>query len=110
MSKDPRMSLQTLQVLGIFLSDVDKEHYGLEICNITEIKYGTVQPILRRLEDAGWLESDWEDIDPVKEGRRARRYYKITGEGVRKANNAVQEWQRKTAAFMPVPTGVTVLC
>jgi len=35
-----------------------------------------------RLERAGWVEAEWEDIDPVAEGRPSRKYYRLTRLGV----------------------------
>lgn len=40
---------------------------------------------LLQLEQYGWIEGVWEDIDPKEEKRRARRLYHLTPEGVREA-------------------------
>ena len=50
-----------------------------------EIDQGTLYPLLRRLEDQGLLESEWN-----VEGSRPRRYYQIsrTGEELLKALTA----------------------
>jgi PadR family transcriptional regulator, regulatory protein PadR len=85
-----RMTFETLKVLNIFLENLDEPQYGLEITKATGVQAGTLYPILMRLETNKWLESDWEDIDPVKEGRRARRYYTITDLGKREALNALR--------------------
>ena len=70
------------------------EHrYGLELSRATGLKSGTLYPILARLEDAGWVVSEWEQIDPSVEGRSARRYYRLTGEGRKNARAALQETQ-----------------
>jgi hypothetical protein len=50
---------------------------------------GTVHPILARLETVGWLESRWEEIDPRVEGRPARRYYRLTSDGMELARTAL---------------------
>src|SRR5512132_394997 len=75
MGSEPRMTLQTLKVLKVLFSDPLGEHYGLEIANQAGLKSGTIYPILVRLEEYKWVTSDWEEIDPVVEGRRPRRYY-----------------------------------
>ena len=49
-------------------------------------------PVLHRLQAAGWLAADREDVDPVAAGRPARRYYRLTGEGIRSARPT--EWER----------------
>ena len=46
---------------------------------------GTIHPILGRLERLGWVESRWEDIDPSQAGRPARRYYRLTTDGIERA-------------------------
>ena len=85
----PRQSAQTLSVLSVLLADPSVPHYGLEISKKANLASGTIYPLLARLEAAGWLESDWESIDPVAEGRRPRRYYRLTGEGERAARDAI---------------------
>jgi len=73
----PQMTMATLKVLKVLVTDPSRGHYGLELCRATELPSGTIYPILRRLEREGWTESQWEDIDPVKEGRPRRRLYTI---------------------------------
>lgn len=84
------MSLQTLKVLAEMLKNPTAEHYGLEIAKGTGLPSGSLYPILLRLEQHGWLTSDWEDIDPVAEGRRKRRYYRFTSDGLRQARQEVE--------------------
>ena len=68
--------------------------YGLEIGDAAGLASGTVHPILARLEAAGWLTSQWEDVDPSEAGRPARRYYKLTGGGAEQAREAlVRSWR-----------------
>ncbi len=86
-----RMTFETLKVLNIFLENLDEPQYGLEITKATGVQAGTLYPILMRLETNKWLSSDWEDIDPVKAGRRPRRYYTITDLGQREALKAQRE-------------------
>jgi|ERR1041385_1403865 DNA-binding PadR family transcriptional regulator len=90
MGDEPRLTLQTQLVLNALLRNVREERYGLEIAREAHLPSGTIYPILARLEAAGWLDSGWEDIDESTEGRRRRRYYKLTGEGVRGARRALQ--------------------
>jgi PadR family transcriptional regulator PadR len=87
----PTLSVQTQAVLAAMLSDPTAEHYGLELARQAGLKSGTVYPILARLERAGWIESAWEDVDPAVVGRRARRYYRLTGDGALAAHDAIEE-------------------
>ncbi|MFD3400073.1 PadR family transcriptional regulator [Kribbella sp. NPDC058693] len=63
----------------------------------TGLPSGTIYPIFERLERSGWLESGWESIDPVTEGRPARRYYKLTTRGLPAARQALAELYEQIA-------------
>jgi PadR family transcriptional regulator PadR len=81
MGNEVRITTSVMKVVSAFLSDTDADRYGLELMHDTHLASGTLYPILVRLERAGWVESHWEDIDPVAEGRPARRYYRLTPTG-----------------------------
>jgi DNA-binding PadR family transcriptional regulator len=56
--------------------------YGFDVIAITGLASGTVYPALRRLEDAGYVESRWEDHRVAqREVRPARKYYEVTPSG-----------------------------
>ncbi len=56
--------------------------YGFDIIDITGVPGGTVYPALRRLEDEGYLVSEWEEPSISQaEPRPARKYYELTREG-----------------------------
>jgi DNA-binding PadR family transcriptional regulator len=80
-----RPSLQTLEVLQLMLEHPNADFYGLELAKAAGIASGTIYPILRRLEDGGWVESSWERINPSEEGRPRKRLYRLTGLGEREA-------------------------
>ncbi|HLX48718.1 MAG TPA: PadR family transcriptional regulator [Streptosporangiaceae bacterium] len=75
------MTVHTLLVLQALLRDPSQELYGLQISAETGLLPGTTYPILLRLENAGWVTSRVEDIDPRTEKRPARRYYSLTASG-----------------------------
>ena len=83
------MTIPTQLVLRALLADPIRELYGVEIGAAAGLPSGTVHPILARLEGVGWLSSRWEDIDPRAEGRPARRYYRLTAEGLDLARAAL---------------------
>jgi PadR family transcriptional regulator, regulatory protein PadR len=93
MAKKVRLSGPTLTVLNYFMSDIAHSRSGAEIHLATNVGSGTLYPLLLRLEEAGWLKSEWETIDPAEEGRPRRRYYTITGAGQRAAREALQPLQ-----------------
>src|SRR4051794_18233064 len=92
------MTIPTQLVLEALLTDPQRELYGLEIGEAAGLRSGTVHPILARLEGYGWLASRWEGIDPSTEGRPARRYYRLTADGVQAARAALSRAYRPSAA------------
>ncbi len=88
---EPRMTQTTQAVLRVLLDDPTANRYGLEIGATTGLPSGTIHPILARLENLGWVRSDWEDIDPKAEGRPRRRYYRISDEGIVAARQALAQ-------------------
>jgi PadR family transcriptional regulator PadR len=79
MSSRVRMTYSTAAVLQAL--DAGRE-YGFDIAAVTGLRRGTIYPILRRLEEAGMVGSQWEDPDPAhEEGRPARKYYTLTKAG-----------------------------
>jgi len=76
-----RLTKPTARVLAALLEAGPSGCYGLELMDNAKVGAGTIYPMLTRLEEAGWVESLWEDVDPTKAGRPARRYYTLTGLG-----------------------------
>lgn len=91
MSEKPRISTDTLKVLGAMLEDPIAWHYGLRLAKDAKIPAGTIYPMLARLERADWLESKWEKAAPDNEGRPRRRLYRLTGSGERAASEQLDE-------------------
>ena len=60
-----RVTDATLDVLGEVLLDGDDELYGLKIAKAAGRPTGSVFPILGRLEQMGWVVSEWESSDPA---------------------------------------------
>jgi PadR family transcriptional regulator PadR len=88
---DPRLSHQTLRVLRVFSEEPKERFAGSDILKRTGMLSGTVYPILMRLERAGWLESEWETLDPTEAGRPRRRLYRLTGLGQNKTVDALTQ-------------------
>lgn len=80
-----RITMAVAQVLAALLDDPTEPRYGLDLMRATGQPSGTMYPILTRLQRAGWVEASWEEIDPVREGRPPRRYYRLTPDGVASA-------------------------
>jgi PadR family transcriptional regulator PadR len=89
--KKMRLTQPSLKILTLFLRDARKQKSGAEISKALKIMSGTMYPILFRLEEAGWLESEWEKIDPSEAGRPRKRLYRLTAVGKQQAKAALDE-------------------
>jgi len=88
-----RITAAVSKVLAAFLEDPEEVRYGLDLMRASGHPSGTLYPILLRLQNAGWVEAYWEDIDPVAAGRPARRYYRLTPDGLVSARREVAALQ-----------------
>jgi PadR family transcriptional regulator, regulatory protein PadR len=92
MATGPRLTPQTIAVLRVLLAEPGVPHYGLEIARETGLKTGTLHPILGRLQQAGWVESFWEEpTEHENQGRPRRRYYSLYANGTETIRQAVEE-------------------
>jgi DNA-binding PadR family transcriptional regulator len=85
-------------VLAI-LSQLDEPKYGYALIEDLserglEIEQGTLYPLLRRLEEQGLLESEWN-----VEGSRPRRYYVISPDGRVMFEKLKTEWDQLSAVL-----------
>ena len=69
------------RVLGAFLADPTAPRYGYDLMKAAQLPSGTLYPLLARLEHQELVASAWET--PQQEGQRPRKYYQLTGEGIR---------------------------
>lgn len=84
------MTLQVRLVLRMLAEEPEQRRYGLEIVDGTGLLPGTIYPILARLEQAGWVDSEWEVLDESAARRPRRRYYRLTAAGETAAATAAQ--------------------
>jgi PadR family transcriptional regulator PadR len=96
-----RLTAPALRALKFLMEKPREGRSGAEISKAARVGSGTLYPLLARFENAGWLESEWEEIDPSVVGRPRRRLYKVTGHGQMKAREALSEvyWPRGEAAW-----------
>jgi DNA-binding PadR family transcriptional regulator len=72
----------------------DGFEYGFDVIDATGLPSGTVYPALSRLERDGWLRSAWEDDHRAhREGRPARRYYRVTAPGLRVLHETLNHYR-----------------
>ncbi len=76
----------------------DKETYGYQIIKdvkpFIEMSESTLYTILKRLETAGMLK-----VRTAEHGGRLRKYYKITGQGLRKIEEFKREWKEIMSVY-----------
>lgn len=85
------MTIQTLAILSVMVDSPSDDWYGLELARRADLKSGTIYPALARLEQAGWLSSHWEALDPSLAGRPRRRLYRLTPDGAIRARHALAD-------------------
>src|SRR6185369_13888294 len=87
------MILKTLETLGPL------HGYGIarRIEQISgdrlSLNYGTLYPSLLKLEQEGWVNSEWG----VSENNRKAKYYKLTRSGRKQLAREESEWNQTTA-------------
>ena len=102
MSRSRRPSVQTRTVLELLSTDPDRWLHGYELSQKSGIASGTLYPLLMRLADRGYLESEWQQA--VAAGRPPRHLYRLTAAGQEYAAQAAAT-QPTRAAFRPVSDG-----
>jgi PadR family transcriptional regulator len=60
-----------------------------------EVKAGSLFPALHRLEESGWLASEWGE----SENNRRAKYYRLTKAGERQLHNEEKVWERVSQAI-----------
>jgi len=90
---DVRLTQPTLKILRFLFEKPRERRSGAEMSRATGVGAGTLYPTLARLEEAGWLTSEWEAIDPREAGRPRKRFYKLTCVGQRNTHAALTDLQ-----------------
>jgi len=63
--------------------------------DLLSVNYGTLYPALLKLEQEGYIASEWG----VSENNRRAKYYRLTRAGKRQVERETQDWQ-ETAAIL----------
>jgi len=61
--------------------------------NLVRLNQGSIYPALIRLEEQGWIRTQWG----VSETKRKVKFYSLTRAGTRQLGIAVANWERATA-------------
>ena len=87
------MVLKTLETLGPL------HGYGLArrieqtSGNLLSLNYGTIYPALVKLEQEGYIASEWG----VSDNNRKAKYYKLTRAGRKQLEKEARDWEQATA-------------
>jgi PadR family transcriptional regulator, regulatory protein PadR len=111
MGKDKTELLQgTLDLLVLKTVDTLGPLHGWAIAkrieqisqDLLEMKYGTLYPALMRLEQSGWISSEWGTAD----NNRRARFYSRTKQGRKQLAREAKSWE-EMAAFITRVLGST---
>ena len=80
MPRKPNSSAQARTLLSAMLRQPRTWQYGYELSKQTGLGSGTLYPLLIRLSDQGFLESQWQA--PARPGKPPRHAYKLTLTGL----------------------------
>jgi DNA-binding PadR family transcriptional regulator len=73
------------RVLRVLLDDTSAPRYGYDLMKAARLPSGTLYPMLARLQAEGLVTAEWEPQPQDASGRPPRKYYQLTGEGIRVA-------------------------
>jgi transcriptional regulator len=94
--------LKTLETLG------PTHGYGLAVriqqvsANVLHLNQGTLYPALLRLEQKGWITSEWGE----SENKRRARFYSLTKTGKKQLREETASWERFAGVMQRVLTPV----
>lgn len=87
------MVLKTLQVLGPLHGYGIARRIEQTSGDLLAVNYGTLYPALLKLEQEGYIASEWGQSD----NNRKAKYYKLTRAGRRQLEREAREWEQATA-------------
>lgn len=99
MQRIRRPSRHTLELLDALMQRPRAWHYGYDLSRVTELKSGTLYPILMRLCERGVLESKWQPA--TQEGRPPRHMYRLTAGGLVFARDSLAGQPARRLAAAP---------
>ena len=87
------MVLKTLEVLGPLHGYGIARRIERTSGDLLSINYGTLYPTLLKLEQEGYIASEWG----VSDNNRKAKYYKLTRAGRKQLAKEAREWEQTTA-------------
>jgi PadR family transcriptional regulator PadR len=102
MAKKPELPQGTLDMLVLKALSLGRMHgYGIgqriqQLANdMLQVEEGTLYPALYRIENRGWIESEWG----VSENNRRARFYELTRAGRRQLAVEGADWENLSMAI-----------
>ncbi|HEX5412518.1 MAG TPA: PadR family transcriptional regulator [Terriglobia bacterium] len=87
------MVLKTLESLGPLHGYGIARRIEQTSGHLLALNYGTLYPALTKLEQEGYITSEWG----VSENNRRARYYRLTRAGRRQLEKEARDWEQATA-------------
>ena len=98
------MVLKTLEAMGPLHGYGIARRIEQTSGDLLSVNYGTLYPALLKLEQEGYIASEWG----VSDNNRRAKYYKLTRAGRKQLMKEAQEWKQTTAIlarFLTTRTG-----
>jgi PadR family transcriptional regulator, regulatory protein PadR len=102
MKETPDLLQGTLDMLILKALQLGAMHgFGISVLirqmsqEVLQVEQGSLYPALYRLEDKGWIQSEWG----VSENNRKARFYKITPAGRKRLAEERSNWERLSVAI-----------
>src|SRR5947208_4867525 len=87
------MVLKTLQALGPLHGYAIARRIEQTSGDLLAVNYGTLYPALLKLEQEGYISSEWG----ISDNNRKAKYYKLTRAGRKQLEKEARDWQQSTA-------------
>ena len=87
------MVLKTLETLGPLHGYGVARRIEQTSGDRLSVNYGTIYPALLKLEQEGYIASDWG----VSENNRRAKFYRLTRAGRKQVEKEARDWERTTA-------------
>ena len=87
------MVLKTLETLGPLHGYGIARRIEQTSGDLLSVNYGTLYPALLKLEQEGYIASEWG----VSDNNRKAKYYKLTRAGRKQLETEAREWEQTTA-------------
>jgi transcriptional regulator len=87
------MVLKTLEAMGPLHGYGIARRIEQTSGDVLSVNYGTLYPALLKLEQEGYIESEWG----VSDNNRKAKFYKLTRAGRKQVEIEMREWEQATA-------------